>query len=437
MAIISGNGAIFGTDAADQITGGDGNDSLVGGAGADVLNGGPGVDFAEYPTSPFGIEASIAAGVVGNDGTGSSDTLIGIEGIVGSLNNDRLFGSALPDVLVGLTGADTIDGGAGDDLLRGNAGADQIAGGDGIDTAFYGGGLRSYSLGVAGGGFTVIDNRSAGDADGTDSVSGVEILSFADGRLVFDANDPAARVARLYEAALDRLPDQAGLNAWTAAVQEGQPLSGLAAGFLASDEFGARFGGIGDNGAYVDRLYQNVLGRAGDAAGREAWIGALNAGTSRADVLVAFSESAESKAGTGALVRNGIWDRSEAAAEVARLYDTVFGRLPDALGLTVWKNAIEGGGATPVQVADAFTSSAEFRAQYGDLNNRDFANALYVNTLDRAADQAGLEYWTGALNAGLTRAEVVRAFSESREHVALTAANIQSENPAEFGILFA
>ena len=150
MAIVSGNGALFGTDAADQITGGDGSDTLTGGAGADVLNGGSGVDFAEYPNSPSGIEASIAAGVVGNDGTGSSDTLISIEGIVGSLNNDRLVGSALPDVLIGLGGADTIDGAGGDDLLRGSSGADQIAGGDGIDTAFYSGGLRSYALAVTG-----------------------------------------------------------------------------------------------------------------------------------------------------------------------------------------------------------------------------------------------------------------------------------------------
>ena len=41
------------------------------------------------------------------------------------------------------------------------------------------------------------------------------------------------------------------------------------------------------------------------------------------------------------------------------------------------------------------------------------------------------------LNSGVSRAEVVVAFSESAEHVALTAANIQSEVPAQFGILFA
>ena len=152
---------------------------------------------------------------------------------------------------------------------------------------------------------------------------------------------------------------------------------------------------------------------------------------------MAFSESAENKAGTAAIVQNGIWDRSEAAAEVARLYDTVFGRLPDAPGLGVWKTAIEAGQASLVQVADAFTASAEFKGQYGNLANRDFANALYVNTLDRAADQAGLDHWTGVLNSGVSRAEVVLAFSESAEHVALTAANVQSEAPGQYGLLFA
>ena len=228
MAVINGSGAIFGTDAADQITGGDGSDSINGGAGADALNGGAGVDFAEYSTSPAGIDASIAAGVV-NDGTGSTDTLIGIEGIVGSFNNDRLVGSALPDVLVGLGGDDTIEAGAENDLLRGSGGADLIAGGEGIDTAFYNGGLRSYTV-AASAGVTIVDNRTAGDVDGTDTGVGVEVLPFADGRLVFDANDPAAQVVRLYEAALDRLPDQGGLNYWIGALQHGQPLSALASG---------------------------------------------------------------------------------------------------------------------------------------------------------------------------------------------------------------
>ena len=38
-------------------------------------------------------------------------------------------------------------------------------------------------------------------------------------------------------------------------------------------------------------LYQNVLGRAPDAAGLNFWTGAMRAGQSRADVLLGFSES--------------------------------------------------------------------------------------------------------------------------------------------------
>ena len=270
-------------------------------------------------------------------------------------------------------------------------------------------------------------------------VHGVEEVRFLDGRLAFAPYDPAAKVARLYEAALDRLPDQGGLNFWTKAVQNGEPLTGLANGFLASPEFQARFGGAAlDNGAFVDRLYLNVLGRAGEAEGRAFWVNSLNSGAaSKAEVLVAFSESAENQAGTAALLQNGIWDRSESAAEVARMYDTVFGRRPDAEGLTFWKNALDGGTASRDAMADAFAGSAEFQAKYGTLDNRGFANALYVNTLDRPADQAGLDFWTGALNNGATRAEVVLAFSESQEHVNLTAPAIGGEARGEYGILFA
>ena len=123
--------------------------------------------------------------------------------------------------------------------------------------------------------------------------------------------------------------------------------------------------------------------------------------------------------------------------QVARLYDTVFGRKADIQGLTFWKDALEDGAASREQMADAFTGSAEFRARYGALDDLGFVNALYVNTLDRPADQAGLDFWTGQLDAGAERSAVVLAFSESAEHLALTAPAIGGENPAEFGILFA
>ncbi len=187
----------------------------------------------------------------------------------------------------------------------------------------------------------------------------------------------------------------------------------------------------------MDRLYGNVLGRAGEADGHGSWVAALEGGAGRAEVLVAFSESAENKAGTAALVRNGIWDRSEAASEVARLYDTVFGRRPDVGGLSFWTNALEDGAVTLAQVADAFAGSAEFRGGHGALTDREFVEALYGNALDRAPGEAEAGHWVDRLDAGAARSAVVLAFSESAEHVALTAARTGGETPAEFSVLFA
>jgi hypothetical protein len=81
-------------------------------------------------------------------------------------------------------------------------------------------------------------------------------------------------------------------------VRDGQALSSLASGFIGSAEFQSRFGGASSsNGAFVDQLYQNVLGRAGEADGRAFWVNSLDNDVSRADVLVSFSESDENKAG--------------------------------------------------------------------------------------------------------------------------------------------
>ena len=124
-------------------------------------------------------------------------------------------------------------------------------------------------------------------------------MLFLDGREVFDAADPAAQVLRMYQAALSRAPDQAGLHGWVASLQAGAPLSALAASFLASPEFAARTGaGLGTAG-FVTALYQNALGRAPNAAGLAGWSAVLDSGQqTRAQVLAGLSESAENRANT-------------------------------------------------------------------------------------------------------------------------------------------
>ncbi|GJE46219.1 hypothetical protein AEGHOMDF_5419 [Methylobacterium soli] len=109
---------------------------------------------------------------------------------------------------------------------------------------------------------------------------------------LFVPNAHASDVARLYYTMLDRAPDAAGLQFWTNQLDHGGSLSGLAQGFLSTPENQAKYGSLA-NSAYVDALYENALGRHADADGLQFWTARLNSGTSRADLAVQLSDSAE------------------------------------------------------------------------------------------------------------------------------------------------
>ena len=334
--------------------------------------------------------------------------------LTGSTGDDQATGGPTNDRLAGTFGNDVLDGGAGRDYV------------DLSTTSVRGDTVAANGAGIV--------HTHDGQ---TDLYRNTEEIRFLDGRLVFDPNDPAAQVVRLYQAALGRGPDQGGLNYWIDALQKGASPSDLGAGFLGSAEFNARFGASNDAG-YVDRLYQNVLGRPGDAGGTAYWLGRLQAGATRQDVLVGFAESTENRTATQTLVQNGIWDRSETAQQVARLYDTELDRLPDAAGLGYWRNQIEAGSANLLSVAQAFTATPEFTARYGVPSNQAFVQALYQNTLDRPGDAGGVAYWTAQLDAGaLTRPGAALSFSESPEHVVRTASLFGGEDPATYGIALA
>ncbi len=124
------------------------------------------------------------------DGADENNTITGDGG------NNTLTGGTGNDQIFGLGGDDIIDGGAGDDILDGGSGNDTIEGGSGNDTIVFSGNKGDYTIVDDGTTITVTDNNLGDGDDGTDTLTGVEFLQFADGKVsrpsaVID-NDPAA-----------------------------------------------------------------------------------------------------------------------------------------------------------------------------------------------------------------------------------------------------
>ncbi|HET8930814.1 MAG TPA: trypsin-like serine protease [Acidimicrobiales bacterium] len=100
-------------------------------------------------------------------------------------------------------------------------------------------------------------------------------------------------VTRLYKAFFLRDPEAAGMDYWWTQINSGWTLWRVAEFFSQSPEFIGRYGSL-NTGQYVDLVYQNVLGRAPEAAGRAFWVQQLDSGArNRGELMVGFSESPE------------------------------------------------------------------------------------------------------------------------------------------------
>lgn len=96
-----------------------------------------------------------------------------------------------------------------------------------------------------------------------------------------------AAVQQLYVAYFGRPADVAGLDYWTNIVETNKGSTvAVSAAFALSAEYTAAFAGM-SNTQIVDKIYTNLFGRAADTAGRDYWVGLLNAGTIKVDTIVA------------------------------------------------------------------------------------------------------------------------------------------------------
>lgn len=97
------------------------------------------------------------------------------------------------------------------------------------------------------------------------------------------------------------------------------------------------------------------------------------------------------------------------ASQVQALYVGYLGRAADQAGLDFWTNAIANGTSTLESVALGFTLSQEYASKYEGLSNEELAAAIYQNVLGRAADAEGLAFWVGELEKGVQTPETLLA----------------------------
>jgi len=133
------------------------------------------------------------------------------EVLLGGTFADSMDGAGGNDLILGREGEDSIDGGAGDDTLLGGAGNDRIEGGSGTDTAVYQYPRADYAIRLLADGAREVRYTGAGllslpppAADGTDTLSGVERIQFADRSIAYDLGANAGKTARIIAAVFGR-----------------------------------------------------------------------------------------------------------------------------------------------------------------------------------------------------------------------------------------
>lgn len=247
------------------------------------------------------------------------------------------------------------------------------------------------------------------DTDGNTSRATVAVT-------VVDPRPGDDQIFRLYQAAFGRTPDASGLSFWQGRYRVGVSLAAIAAEFRASGEFIELYGATPTDADFVDALYLNVLGRAGEAEGRAFWLDRLASGATQSSVLVAFSESPENIEGTGTSQ-----PLTSAESQIFRLYRAAFGRLADAGGFEFWTARYASGSSLAV-IAGEFRASDEFQARYGDaLTDAEYVDLLYQNVLGRPGEDDGVAFWLSRLaDDGIARDAVLVSFAESPENVAGT-----------------
>jgi hypothetical protein len=200
------------------------------------------------------------------------------------------------DLLYGGTGSDSILGLGGNDTISGAAGNDTIDGGIGSDIAVFSGNLADYKLSKSGSTYTV---QAKTGSDGTDTLTNIESLQFADKTVNLTIQAKAATLSpahlqllsELYVGFFNRIPETEGLAYWIEQVQAGQSFEQIGESFY---QIGIHYSSLTgytasmSNADFVNLIYRNTLGRkeGADADGLAYWTNVLASGPNKHGTVV-------------------------------------------------------------------------------------------------------------------------------------------------------
>jgi len=195
-----------------------------------------------------------------------------------------------------------------------------------------------------------------------------------------------APVVRLYFAYFLRIPDYGGLMYWINVYKSGWSLGAISDSFAGSEEFQQTYGAL-SNEAFVNLVYQNILGRAPDPGGYAFWVGELNSGRrTRGQVMIGFSESDEYEG----LTSHEVY--------VTMMYVGMLRRSPEEEGFNFWVDYLDSGNSG-LALIDGFLHSTEYANRFYVIPSaQEVGDAIYrYNSLFGISEaHAGLYYrYTG------------------------------------------
>jgi serralysin len=160
--------------------------------GPNFIWDGGGIDTVSAADSYTGSTVYLTPGYWGFVGSAKSSSITSsgqitvnfgtvIENLTGSQYSDALYGNEVGNIIRGGAGNDVIEGWEGNDTLDGGSGDDRIDGGAGVDTVIFNGPRANYQVtwSPSNSLYTVKSN-----SEGTDTLFGIETLSFTDGNLL-------------------------------------------------------------------------------------------------------------------------------------------------------------------------------------------------------------------------------------------------------------